>query len=60
VIGSAVDAIELPLLSPYVAKHGHHGFLNSLRADLRFARPPPLRTRDAVHPRISMWCRTGV
>ena len=36
VVGSAVDAIELPLLSPYVAaKHGLHGFLNSLRADLR-------------------------
>jgi NAD(P)-dependent dehydrogenase (short-subunit alcohol dehydrogenase family) len=35
-IGSAVDEIELPLLSPYVAaKHGLHGFLNSLRADLR-------------------------
>ncbi|MBS1868351.1 MAG: SDR family NAD(P)-dependent oxidoreductase [Actinobacteria bacterium] len=32
----AVDAVELPLLSPYVAaKHGLHGFLNSLRADLR-------------------------
>jgi short-subunit dehydrogenase len=36
VVGSAVDEIELPLLSPYVAaKHGLHGFLNSLRADLR-------------------------
>jgi short-subunit dehydrogenase len=36
VVGSAVDAIELPLLSPYVAaKHGLHGFLQSLRADLR-------------------------
>jgi len=36
VIGSAVDEVELPLLSPYVAaKHGLHGFLNSLRADLR-------------------------
>jgi len=36
VVGSAVDAVELPLLSPYVAaKHGLHGFLNSLRAELR-------------------------
>lgn len=36
VVGSAVDQIELPLLSPYVAaKHGLHGFLESLRADLR-------------------------
>jgi short-subunit dehydrogenase len=36
VVGSAVDEIELPLLSPYVAaKQGLHGFLNSLRADLR-------------------------
>jgi short-subunit dehydrogenase len=36
VVGSAVDEIELPLLSPYVAaKNGLHGFLNSLRADLR-------------------------
>jgi len=36
VVGSAVDQIELPLLSPYVAaKHGLHGFLNSLRAELR-------------------------
>jgi short-subunit dehydrogenase len=36
VVGSAVDAIELPLLSPYVAaKHGLHGFLQSLRPDLR-------------------------
>jgi len=35
-VGSAVDEIELPLLSPYVAaKHALHGFLNSLRADLR-------------------------
>lgn len=39
VIGSAVDAIALPLLSPYVAaKHGLHGFLASLRADLRSRR----------------------
>jgi len=39
VVGSAVDEIELPLLSPYVAaKHGLHGFLNSLRADLRSIR----------------------
>ncbi|HEX5146525.1 MAG TPA: SDR family NAD(P)-dependent oxidoreductase, partial [Conexibacter sp.] len=36
VIGSAVDEIELPLLSAYVAaKHGLHGFLESLRAELR-------------------------
>jgi NAD(P)-dependent dehydrogenase (short-subunit alcohol dehydrogenase family) len=36
VVGSVVDEVELPLLSPYVAaKHGLHGFLNSLRADLR-------------------------
>jgi short-subunit dehydrogenase len=36
VVGSAVDAIELPLMSPYVAaKHGLHGFLQSLRAELR-------------------------
>jgi short-subunit dehydrogenase len=36
VVGSAVDEIELPLLSPYVAaKHGLHGFLESLRVDLR-------------------------
>jgi short-subunit dehydrogenase len=35
VVGSAVDEIALPLLSPYVAaKNGLHGFLNSLRADL--------------------------
>lgn len=38
VIGSAVDAIELPLLTPYVAaKHALHGFLESLRAELRAA-----------------------
>ncbi|HEV7774199.1 MAG TPA: SDR family NAD(P)-dependent oxidoreductase [Conexibacter sp.] len=38
VVGSAVDAIELPLLSPYVAaKHALHGFLESLRAELRGA-----------------------
>lgn len=36
VVGSAVDEIQLPLLSPYVAaKNGLHGFLQSLRADLR-------------------------
>jgi NAD(P)-dependent dehydrogenase (short-subunit alcohol dehydrogenase family) len=36
VVGSAVDAIELPLLSPYVAaKHALHGLLQSLRAELR-------------------------
>lgn len=36
VVGSAVDAIELPLLSPYVAaKHALHGLLGSLRAELR-------------------------
>ncbi|HKG38083.1 MAG TPA: SDR family NAD(P)-dependent oxidoreductase [Conexibacter sp.] len=41
VVGSAVDEIELPLLSPYVAaKHGLHGFLNSLRADLRSGGSP--------------------
>lgn len=41
VVGSAVDEIELPLLSPYVAaKHGLHGFLNSLRADLRSSGSP--------------------
>lgn len=41
VVGSAVDEIELPLLSPYVAaKHGLHGFLESLRADLRSGGSP--------------------
>jgi short-subunit dehydrogenase len=36
VVGSAVDEVELPLLSSYVAaKHGLHGFLQSLRAELR-------------------------
>jgi NAD(P)-dependent dehydrogenase (short-subunit alcohol dehydrogenase family) len=41
VVGSAVDEIELPLLSPYVAaKHGLHGFLNSLRAELRSGGSP--------------------
>jgi NAD(P)-dependent dehydrogenase (short-subunit alcohol dehydrogenase family) len=38
VVGSAVDAIELPLMSPYVAaKHALHGFVESLRAELRAA-----------------------
>jgi NAD(P)-dependent dehydrogenase (short-subunit alcohol dehydrogenase family) len=38
VIGSAVDAIALPLMSPYVAaKRALDGFLLSLRAELRAA-----------------------
>ncbi|HMJ03915.1 MAG TPA: SDR family NAD(P)-dependent oxidoreductase [Conexibacter sp.] len=41
VVGSAVDAIELPLLSPYVAsKHALHGFLESLRSELRASGSP--------------------
>lgn len=41
VVGSAVDEVELPLLSPYVAaKQGLHGFLNSLRAELRASGSP--------------------
>jgi NAD(P)-dependent dehydrogenase (short-subunit alcohol dehydrogenase family) len=63
VIGSAVDAVALPLLSPYVAaKRALDGFLLSLRAELRAAgspialsvvRPGPVDTpfwRHLTHP----------
>src|SRR5829696_638457 len=41
VVGSAADAIDLPLLSPYVAaKHALDGFVGSLRAELRAVGSP--------------------